>query len=94
MKVNIETIEYIAKLAKLKFTREEAEKFASEFQEILAHFQNIDNEDLKGIDINTFEESKSVLRKDEVKEFDNKKELFQNTKKLRENYISIPKVME
>lgn len=94
MKINIETIEYIAKLAKLKFTEKEAEKFAKEFQEILTHFKNIDNEDLTGIDMNIFEESKPVLRKDEVSNFDNKKELFQNAKGLKENYISIPRVIE
>lgn len=94
MKINIETIEDIAKLAKLKFTEKEAKKLANEFEKILTHFENIDKEDLTGIDINTFEEVKSVFRKDEVKNFDNKKELFQNTKELRENYISIPRVIE
>jgi aspartyl-tRNA(Asn)/glutamyl-tRNA(Gln) amidotransferase subunit C len=94
MKINIEIIDHIAKLAKLKFTEKEAEKFANEFEEILTHFQNIDSEDLSDMDLDVFEEAKSVLRKDEMKNFDDKSELFQNAKQLRENYIPISKVIE
>lgn len=94
MKISIEQINYIAKLANLKFTEKEAEKFANEFEGILEHFENIDNEDLSGVDINNFEKSKSVLRKDEMKSFNNKKELFQNAKQMEEDHISIPRVIE
>jgi len=94
MKIDIKQINYIARLANLKFTEKEAEKFANEFEEILNHFENIDNEDLTGVDMSTFEKSKSVVRKDEVKTFGNKKELFQNAKQMKEDHISIPRVIE
>lgn len=93
-KISTETISYIAKLAKLKFTEKEALEFANEFKDILTHFENIDNEDLTDIDAKTTEEKKSVLRKDTVSYHDDKKELFKNAKELREGYISIPKVIE
>lgn len=94
MKINVEIINYIAKLSKLKFTEKEAEKFANEFEQILTHFDNIDKEDLTNVNLNEVDQSESVLRKDEVKTFENKRELFQNVKKMKEDYISIPKVIE
>lgn len=93
-RIDIETISYIAKLAKLRFTKEEAEEFANEFQGILGHFRNIDNEDLSNADEQSSEEKKAVFREDKVSCFKDKKELFQNTKEMKEGYISIPKVIE
>lgn len=92
-RINIETINYIAKLAKLKFTEEEAKEFAKEFQEILSHFKNIDREDLLEIK-EEIEEKVSVIREDKVLPWDNKDELFQNTKEFKDRYIIIPKVIE
>ncbi len=94
MKVDIETIYYIAKLAKLNFTQEEAEAFANEFEGILNHFANIDKEDLTGIQINDYDKKKSALRKDQTRIYKDKKKLFQNVKEMQNNAIVIPKVME
>ncbi|ABR49517.1 glutamyl-tRNA(Gln) amidotransferase, C subunit [Alkaliphilus metalliredigens QYMF] len=94
MKVNIETINYIAKLAKLKFTEEEAIDFANEFEGILSHFESIDNEDLTEIDFSSQAYTQSVLREDISKNFENKKALLKNAKGMKDNYIVIPKVIE
>lgn len=94
MKINKEEIAYIAKLAKLSFTEDELLKFTKEFEDIINHFANIDKENLDDIDINSFENFESVLRKDEVKVFKDKKELFRNTKSMRETYVEIPKIIE
>ncbi|QZY54015.1 Asp-tRNA(Asn)/Glu-tRNA(Gln) amidotransferase subunit GatC [Crassaminicella profunda] len=94
MKVNTETINHIAKLAKLKFTDTEAATFVEEFEKILTHLENMDGEDLVEVSLNTFEAEKSVLRKDEMEVFEEKKELFQNVKEMKENYMVVPKVIE
>ncbi|MCT4605918.1 MAG: Asp-tRNA(Asn)/Glu-tRNA(Gln) amidotransferase subunit GatC [Marinisporobacter sp.] len=94
MKINIETVHHMAKLAKLKFTDTEAESFREDFEKILTHFENIEEEDFIGISLNAFENSKSALRKDERQVFRNKEELFQNAKEMKENYIVVPKVIE
>ena len=39
MKVTIDEVKYIAQLSKLKFSDEEAEKFAGEFESILDSFK-------------------------------------------------------
>lgn len=94
MKGNIQEIQHIAKLAKLKFSDEEAGVFAKEFHSILSHFANIDQEDFTDIDITEKTHASSVFRRDEVKVFEGKKELFQNAKSKREGYLTLPKILE
>ncbi|WP_432404661.1 Asp-tRNA(Asn)/Glu-tRNA(Gln) amidotransferase subunit GatC [Wukongibacter sp. M2B1] len=94
MKISKEEVRYIAKLAKLSFTEEETEKFVMEFDDILTHFENIDKENIDVIGSNTFDKGESILRMDEVKVFENKKELFSNAKSIRGTSIEIPKVIE
>lgn len=95
MKVTVETVNYISKLAKLKFTDEEAKKLAEEFESILTHFESIDKVDLSDIDLNIFSDKlKSVLRKDETTLFKNKEKLFSNTTSMRKTAIIVPKIIE
>lgn len=94
MEVTKKDVEYIAKLANLIFTDEEANKMAEEFTGILTHFDNINNEDLEGIEMYSFKDNPLRLRKDEFIPFDNKKELYRNTKSMQGTAIKIPKVVE
>ena len=93
MKVTIETIEYIANLSKLKFDEGEKERFAKEFESILTHFENIENEDLSTTEVSLMDNTVEELRKDEVKEFDNKEALFQNVKEVKDGCIVIPRIL-
>ena len=47
MNVTIDEVKYIAKLSKLRFTDEEAAKFASEFEGILENFKYLSELDLE-----------------------------------------------
>lgn len=95
MKINIDEVNYIAKLAKLKFTEEEAEKLAEEFQSILSHFESIDRFDLSDVDRSKINGNlKPVVRKDEVSYFEDKTKLFQNVKSMRDSSILVPKIIE
>jgi aspartyl-tRNA(Asn)/glutamyl-tRNA(Gln) amidotransferase subunit C len=94
MIVTKKDVEYIAKLANLIFTEKQAEKMADEFSGILNHFDNINNEDLEGIEMYSFDDEPLRLRKDEVIPFENKAELYSNTKSMQETAIKIPKVVD
>jgi aspartyl-tRNA(Asn)/glutamyl-tRNA(Gln) amidotransferase subunit C len=94
MTVDKNTIQYIARLAKLEFTEDEAAKLAVEFEKILAQFKNIDKEDLTGLNLSPESITVSVLRRDEVRSVANKEELFQNAKQMRDGFLVIPKVLE
>ncbi|SNS12883.1 aspartyl/glutamyl-tRNA(Asn/Gln) amidotransferase subunit C [Anaerovirgula multivorans] len=94
MKITSEEIQYIAKLAKLDFTEEEAVVFAKEFDSILSHFDNLDREDYTNTDMRERENAISVFRDDEVQPFKDQEELFQNAKSKRESYLELPKIVE
>jgi len=93
MKVSIDEVKYIAKLSKLKFSDEEAAKFASEFEGILDNFQYLNELDLEIKDDMDKEELKPIIRKDEVKAFECK-DLFRNVKDMQDTYIKVPKIIE
>lgn len=95
MKISVQDVNYIAKLAKLRFTEEEALQLTSEFQNILTHFETIDKFDLSDIQLNNFSaDLKSVLRKDETFYFKDKAKLFQNVKSMSDTFIKVPKIIE
>lgn len=94
MKVSIDEVKYIAQLSKLKFSDEEAAKFAVEFENILEHFQYLNELDLEIKDDQNYKgELKPVVRKDEVKVFECK-DLFRNVKDMQDTYIKVPKIIE
>ncbi|EKQ57285.1 MULTISPECIES: Asp-tRNA(Asn)/Glu-tRNA(Gln) amidotransferase subunit GatC [unclassified Clostridium] len=93
MKVSIDEVKYIAKLSKLKFSDEEAEKFAHEFENILNSFQYLNELDLEINDDSDKSNLKPIVRKDEVKSFECN-DLFRNVKDMHETYIRVPKIIE
>jgi aspartyl-tRNA(Asn)/glutamyl-tRNA(Gln) amidotransferase subunit C len=95
MKITIDDVSYISKLAKLRFTEEEAAQMAREFQNILTHFESIDKYDLSDIELNVFsKDMKPVYRKDEASVFEDKGKLFQNVKTMSDTSIKVPKIIE
>ena len=93
MKVSVDEVKYIAKLSKLKFSDEEAAKFASEFEGILESFQYLNELDLEIKEDIDKVELKPIVRKDEVKTFECT-DLFRNVKDMQDTYIKVPKIIE
>lgn len=93
MNVTIDEVKYIAKLSKLRFTDEEALKFAGEFESILENFKSLSGLDLEINDDAAKKELKPVVRKDEVKKFECT-DLFRNVKSMQDTYIKVPKIIE
>lgn len=95
MRISVEDVKYIAKLAKLTFNEEQAQKMVKEFESILSHFESIDKFDLGDVQLDLYsEDMKPVLRKDETSVFEDKKKLFQNVKSMSDTYIKVPKIIE
>ncbi len=91
MAITKEDVKYIAKLAKLQFSEEEATVFAGEFENILEQFKTLDKLHLEGVEI---EKPKvAVVRKDICKKCDID-DLYRNSKKMRETSIEVPKIIE
>ncbi|HBG75814.1 MAG TPA: Asp-tRNA(Asn)/Glu-tRNA(Gln) amidotransferase GatCAB subunit C [Clostridiales bacterium] len=94
VKVDENTIRYLAGLAKLEFSGEETTRLAEEFQKIFDHFENISRTYSKEMDEESEPVEESVLRKDKVKPFGSRQELFRNAKPMRNGFLVVPKVLE
>jgi len=93
MNVTINEVKYIAKLSKLRFTDEEAVKFAGEFEGILENFKSLNELNLEIEDDSQKKELRPIVRKDEVKKFECN-DLFRNVKDKQDTYIKVPKIIE
>jgi aspartyl-tRNA(Asn)/glutamyl-tRNA(Gln) amidotransferase subunit C len=94
MKITIDDVRYIAKLIKLRFSDDEAQKLVEEFESILTHFETIDKMDLN-VDLNQLpKDQKSVVRADSNTVYKDKAKLFQNVKSMRGTYVQVPKIIE
>lgn len=95
MNISVEDVKYIAKLAKLSITPEQAQNLVKEFEDILSHFESIDKIDLSDVHPDLYSEDiKPVLRKDEISVFEDKEKLFQNAKSMSDTYIKVPIIIE
>ena len=94
MAISKEEIIHIAKLADLNIKEEEIEDYAKNLQDILEFAEIINNVDTENVkeSIGTLEIS-NVMRKDEVKEFEDKEALLQNAPEKENNMFKIPKVI-
>ena len=94
MTISKEEIIHIAKLADLSIKEEEIEDYAKNLQDILEFAEIINNVDTDNVkeSIGTLEIS-NVMRKDEVKEFEDKEALLQNAPEKENNMFKIPKVI-
>ena len=94
MEVSKEEIMHIAKLANLKLREEEIPEYIKNLQDIL-NFANIVNKaDVENLDTSTSSiKNCNVFRKDEIKVFEDNKELLSNAPEQEDNMFKIPKVI-
>ena len=94
MAISKEEIIHIAKLASLNLSEEEIEKYTGDMQEILEFANIINNVNTEGMNETVVANEKcNVLRKDEVKNFENRELLLSNAPSQDEGMFRIPKVI-
>ena len=94
MAISKEEIIHIAKLASLNLSEEEIEKYTGDMQEILEFANMINNVNTEGMNETVVANEKcNVLRKDEVKNFENRELLLSNAPSQDEGMFRIPKVI-
>jgi len=93
-KLTKEEVMHVADLARISISDEEIEKYQVELKKLLDEVEKIN--DVKGYDdevlIAPWTEE-TILRKDEVKEMLNPKEVIENAPKHSGNYIEVPVVI-
>jgi aspartyl-tRNA(Asn)/glutamyl-tRNA(Gln) amidotransferase subunit C len=90
----IETVEYVAELARLKFTETETQEFAVQFQNILMYIQAIEQLDLEGVEpLTQISFTENIFREDVVKPSLTLEEALHNAPKRNESFFKVPKVL-
>lgn len=95
MAVSIKDVEYVAKLARLKFNDQEKEKFTHELNDILKYVEKLSEVDTEGVDISiSAYPMYNALREDEVKPSMDRKTVLENAPDSGYGYFKVPKVIE
>ncbi len=94
MSVTVKDVEHIAKLANLKFTDEEKEKFTHQLNKILEYMEQMNKLDTSKVaPLSHVIELSNVFRADEVKQSITTEETLKNAPSKTEEFFKVPKVI-
>ncbi len=94
MNVNREEIMHIANLARLNLSEEEIQRYTKDMEDILNFANTINNVNTENIDESIAASNiVNVFRKDEIKEFEDKKLLMENAMQVEDGMFHLPSVL-
>lgn len=95
MKINEETVQYVAALAKLSVSEEEKQKVALDLDRILGYIETMNELDTDGVEpMSHVLPIKNVFREDMVVNQDNREQLIKNAPKQKDGCFAVPKTVE
>ena len=95
MKLDKNTVKYIAKLARIELSEEEAEYFKPQMQRIIEYVEKINSLNLEGVEpVLSFSPNKNIFRQDKPGRFDNIEGIVSNFPQKQGRFIKVPKVIE
>ena len=95
MKINKDTLERIAHLARLEFDEKDIEKMLSDMNGIIAFVEKLNEVNTDGVEpLTTMSHEVNVLREDEVKPPLSHELGLKNAPKKDSEYFRVPKVLE
>lgn len=95
MKIDKETLQKIAHLARLDFEEKNADQMVSDMTEILDWVDKLNELDTEGVEpLTNMSAERNVLREDEPKETLSHERGMANAPKKDSDYFRVPKVME
>ncbi|WP_370930916.1 Asp-tRNA(Asn)/Glu-tRNA(Gln) amidotransferase subunit GatC [Bartonella sp. DGB1] len=95
MTIDIETIEHIAKLARIALTEEEKTKITAEFTSLLAFLDCLNEVDTNNVTATaSIVHTNLSMRPDIVNDGDKVKDILANAPLTEEGFFLVPKVVE
>ncbi len=95
MKLDLQTVEKLAELAKLEFTEQEKEALLNDLNRILEFMDKLNELDTTGVEPLVYmNDEVNVLRADEVIQVLTHEEALLNAPKKDSDYFRVPKVLE
>jgi len=93
MTITRETVNHVAKLARLELTPEETERYTSDLGKILTLVEQLNELDLSTVDIALHVDEPSVLREDKgIREFE-REELLRNAPHEEDGFFRVPRIL-
>jgi aspartyl-tRNA(Asn)/glutamyl-tRNA(Gln) amidotransferase subunit C len=95
MKITKEEVAHVARLARLRFTEAETEKFTHQLNDILTHIEKLNELDTKNV-TPTFHvlHMTNVFREDEVKDSFAVEAMLANVPEREETFVRVPRIIE
>ncbi len=95
MKLDKETVERVAHLARLELNEEEKEKFAEQLSDILDHAEKLNELDTSNVEPMAHVLSiNNVLREDEVRESLDREETLANAPDKEKGMFKVPQIVD
>jgi aspartyl-tRNA(Asn)/glutamyl-tRNA(Gln) amidotransferase subunit C len=95
MKFGKSTVEYVAKLARIKLTGEEIERLSSQLGDILKYVEKLNKVDTSSVEPTSHVLSlKNVYRKDKIKKSLDVKDALKNTPSKEGDFFKVPRIIE
>lgn len=94
MKIDKDTIKYIANLAMIEISEQEEEKYSKDLEQILTYAEILDNMDTtQAYEFSNPINNTNKFREDEVKESINRELLISNSKETENGMFKVSKVL-
>ena len=95
MKLNTNTINKIAKLARIRLSEKEADEFLKDINSILDWVEQLNEVNTDKVEpLTNISSSALTKRKDENQDINSSDEILQNSPDKLEGYFAVPKVVE
>ena len=95
MKLDKETVERVAHLARLELTEEEIEEFTGQLSDILGHAEKLNELDTEDVEpMAHVLPVKNVFREDEVRESLDREEALANAPQKEKGMFKVPQIVE
>ena len=94
MPITVNDVEHVAKLARLKFTEAEMEKFTHQLNEILTYVEKLSEIDTSSVEpLSQVIELQNVFREDRSRPSLPREEVLMNAPEKTQEFFKVPKVI-
>jgi aspartyl-tRNA(Asn)/glutamyl-tRNA(Gln) amidotransferase subunit C len=94
MTITKETVEHVAKLARLELTADETERYTQDLSNILALVEQLNELNLDQVSVGMTIEHPPVLRKDKGVRTFTRDELLRNAPDEEEGFFRVPRILD
>lgn len=93
MTITPETVEHVAKLARLELTAEETERYTQDLGKILKLVEQLNEVDLSQIEVGMDASTPTVFREDQSEREFSRDELLANAPHEEDGFFRVPKIL-